>query len=196
MKITGWCAEATTAASIARCARRTPSGTWACTTGGGPAGAAASGRRASAASAVALTSTAITAFQPKVAAMKALSHCQVSATISTGGAAKDVKVPPIEMLTKSTPSAAYFSHSGRPCRKTSGASISAASVIAAGSVMSEPTSGTRARHNHRRASAFGRGSQRAQPSTSPATVTSTGREAATTMMTKTNSGSVYWRDSA
>jgi hypothetical protein len=34
-----------------------------------------------------LTSTASVAFQPKWEAMKALSHCQVEATISTGGAA-------------------------------------------------------------------------------------------------------------
>ena len=36
---------------------------------------------------MALTTTAIAAFQPKVASMKALSQSQVAATISTGGAA-------------------------------------------------------------------------------------------------------------
>ena len=44
--------------------------------------------------------------------MQALSHCQVVATISTGGAAYDVSVPPIETLTNSTPSARYLSRSG------------------------------------------------------------------------------------
>ena len=44
--------------------------------------------------------------------MKALSHCQVDATISTGGAAYEVSVPPIDTLTNSTPSATYFSRLG------------------------------------------------------------------------------------
>jgi len=35
----------------------------------------------------AFTRTAMAAFQPKCTSMKALSHCQVCATISTGGAA-------------------------------------------------------------------------------------------------------------
>ena len=61
---------------------------------------------------VALTRTAIVAFQPKVANMKALSQFQVAATISTGGAANEVSVPPIEMLTNSTPSAPYLRCSG------------------------------------------------------------------------------------
>ena len=37
-----------------------------------------------------------------------MSQPQRSATISTGGAAKGVSVPPIEMLTNSTPSVAYM----------------------------------------------------------------------------------------
>jgi len=39
---------------------------------------------------VALSTTAITAFHPKVAKMKALSHCQVAATINTGDAAMTI----------------------------------------------------------------------------------------------------------
>ena len=79
--------------------------------------------------------------------MKALSHRQVAATISTGGAAKDVSVPPIETLTNRTPSAQVLQPLGHVGRNTSGASISAAMVIAAGSVTSEPSSGTAARQS-------------------------------------------------
>ena len=65
----------------------------------------------------ALTTTAIAAFQPKVVSMKARSHFQVSATISTGGAANGVRVPPIEMLTNKTPMVAYMSRFDRPLSK-------------------------------------------------------------------------------
>jgi hypothetical protein len=140
--------------------------------------------------AVALISTATAAFQPKVASMKALSHCQVLATISTGGAAYEVSVPPMDTLTNSTPSARYLSRSGTPVRKICGASMSAAMVMAAGSVMSEPSSGTAASPSQALAMGVGRGSQRAAVSTRATTVRSTGREAAMTITTKTNSGSV------
>ena len=73
--------------------------------------------------------------------MKALSQLQLEATISTGGAANDVSVPPIETLTNSTPRAKYLAGSGTRDVKIRGASISAAIVIAAGSVMSEPSRG-------------------------------------------------------
>jgi hypothetical protein len=56
----------------------------------------------------ALTITASAAFQPKVENMKAVSHCQVAATIRTGGAPKLVSVPPIDTLTNNTPSVAYL----------------------------------------------------------------------------------------
>ena len=65
----------------------------------------------------------------------------LAATISTGGAANEVSVPPIETLTKSTPMVAYLSRSDTAVPKTRSRSISAASVIAAGSVMNEPSSG-------------------------------------------------------
>ena len=42
-------------------------------------------------------------------------HPQVLATISTGGAAKLVRVPPIEMLTNSVPSVPYISLRDRLC---------------------------------------------------------------------------------
>ncbi|MNT04384.1 hypothetical protein D3C72_1389600 [compost metagenome] len=57
---------------------------------------------------LALMTTAIAAFQPKCCTMKALSQPQALATISTGGAAYDVSVPPIDTLTNSTPSARYL----------------------------------------------------------------------------------------
>ena len=51
---------------------------------------------------------AVTARQPKVAAMNGMSHPHVRATMSTGGAANCVSVPPIDTLTNSSPSVAYF----------------------------------------------------------------------------------------
>ena len=53
-----------------------------------------------------------------------------------------MSVPPIEMLTNSTPSVAYFMRSLMGCEKKRLDRISAASVMAAGSVMNEPSSGT------------------------------------------------------
>ena len=122
--------------------------------------------------------------------MKALSHCQVVATISTGGAAYEVNVPPIETLTNSTPSARYLTRSGTCGRKICEASMRAAMVMAAGSVISEPSSGTAARPSQAVASGVRTGIQRATALTSDITVRSTGREAAITITTKTNSGSV------
>ncbi len=57
-------------------------------------------------------------------------------------------------------------------------------------MITEPSSGTAARPSQALASALGSGSRRAVVSTAHTTVRSTGREAATTMTTKTNSGSV------
>ena len=50
-----------------------------------------------------------TARQPKCPSMNGVSQPHGRATISTGGAAKWVNVPPIETLTNSNPSVAYFS---------------------------------------------------------------------------------------
>ena len=63
-------------------------------------------------------------------------------------------------------------------------------VMAAGSVMSEPSSGTAARPSQAVAIGVGKGMRRAVISTKATTVRSTGREAAITITTKTNSGSV------
>ncbi len=51
---------------------------------------------------------AATARQPKWLAMNDVSQPQGRATISTGGAAKCVSVPPIDTFTKRRPSVAYF----------------------------------------------------------------------------------------
>ena len=107
-----------------------------------------------------------------------------------------VKVPPIEMLTNSTPSAPYFSRSGMPGRNTSGLSIRAATVIAAGSVIRDPIAGNSARQSQTCASAARSGKRLAIEASKASILLTTGREAAITMTTKTNSGSVYWRDSA
>lgn len=67
------------------------------------------------------------------------------ATISTGGAANEVSVPPIDTLTNSTPSVAYLSFCDTlPTLNSRSRSMIAASVIAAGSVMNDPSSGTKA----------------------------------------------------
>ena len=63
------------------------------------------------------------------------------ATISTGGAANCVSVPPIETLTNNTPSVAYFSRVEGCKSKNCRASRSAQIVIAAGSVINEPSTG-------------------------------------------------------
>ncbi len=57
---------------------------------------------------MALMTTAIAAFQPKVVSMKAKSQFQVLATMRTGGAANGVSVPPMEMFTNSTPKVPYI----------------------------------------------------------------------------------------
>jgi hypothetical protein len=133
--------------------------------------------------------------QPKCVSMKALSQPQAPATISTGGAAYEVRVPPIETLTNSTPSAKVLQPFRHALAEHGGASISAARVIAAGSVISEPASGTSARPSQACATSAQRRKPR-QQAQQARTASSTGREAATTITTNTNSGSVYWRDSA
>ncbi|KAG0771936.1 hypothetical protein G6F22_016089 [Rhizopus arrhizus] len=69
----------------------------------------------------------------------------------------------------------------------------AASVMAAGSVMNEPPSGTSAITTKNVASSRGKGSTRATMRTSNPTSSRMGRLAATTMITKTNRGSVKLR---
>ena len=72
-----------------------------------------------------------------------MSHSQVFATIKIGGAAKFVKVPPTDIFTNKAPKVMYFNLFEIPCENSLSLKISAASVIAAGSVISEPKSGTK-----------------------------------------------------
>ena len=139
--------------------------------------------------------TATAALAPKVDSMKLLLQPHLAATMSTGGAAKLVSVPPIETLTNSTPSVAYLSRAEASPAKIRSRSISAASVIAAGSVISEPSSGTseRLRKNH----ASGGLSGNAAPAIRTLSEANciTGRLAAMTMITNTNIGSAKCRSS-
>ena len=59
----------------------------------------------------------------------------------TGGAAKLVKVPPMETLTKSTPSVPNSNAFERWCRYTKSRNKNAANVMAAGSVIRDPNNG-------------------------------------------------------
>src|SRR6185437_5230016 len=81
-----------------------------------PEGTATRNLRSTKAAAEAFAITATAAFQPKTATMKLLLQFHVCATISTGGAAKDERVPPIDTLTKTTPRAKYLGGSGMSCR--------------------------------------------------------------------------------
>lgn len=74
--------------------------------------------------------------------MNVKSHCHVAATIKTGGAANGVSVPPMDILTNSTPSVAYFKRSLIGFEKIESRSINAANVMAAGSVINDPSNGT------------------------------------------------------
>ena len=68
-----------------------------------------------------------------------VSHPQVLATISTGGAAKCVSVPPIDTDRNSSPKVAYFNLFEGENSKNFDISSDAEIVIAAGSVMNEPS---------------------------------------------------------
>ena len=63
----------------------------------------ASSRRKRSATRAVATAMPTAAFQPKWASMKGVPQPYLAATISTGGAAKWVRVPPTETLTKSRP---------------------------------------------------------------------------------------------
>ena len=132
---------------------------------------------------------AVTARQPKFATMNGMSHPHGRATISTGGAANCVSVPPIETLTNNTPSVAYFSRvegcKSKNCRASSSAQI----VIAAGSVMNEPSTGPIVRIAAHQAAGVpppAAATRRRADSANPMT----GRVDASAMMTTTNRGSV------
>ena len=96
------------------------------------------------------------------------------------------------MLTNSVPSAAYFSGVEARAKMVSFIS-SAARVIAAGSVMKEPSSGTTASVVKKKAMVRGSGITRTMACTATEAACSTGRLPATTMIANTNSGSVKLR---
>jgi len=110
------------------------------------------------------------------------------ATISTGGAANELRVPPMEIFTSRTPRARYLACSAISRLKICGPSNSAAMVIAAGSVINEPSNGTAANPSQACVRP-GTGVWREIAWTASPTACRIGRDAATTMTTKTNSGS-------
>ena len=124
-----------------------------------------------------------------------MSQFHLAATIKTGGAANGVKVPPIEILTNSTPMVAYFSRGEVSCENRLSRSINAASVMAAGSVINEPSRGTKNITKKYMATPVGSGSRSAVVWTSAPANCSTGRVPAITMMANTNRGSVKLRES-
>ena len=73
--------------------------------------------------------------------MKKASQSQVADTIRTGGAAKFVSVPPIEMFTNSTVTVMYMKRLDTPLAKICCPMMSAARVMAAGSVINDPNRG-------------------------------------------------------
>ena len=103
MNTTGWWPNTTTPTRNKTCTATTDHGACGVSSVFGAAMHDTSFRNSHAA-ALALTATATAAFQPKCVSMKAMSHCHTPATISTGGAAKGVSVPPMDTLTNSTPS--------------------------------------------------------------------------------------------
>ncbi|BDU52661.1 hypothetical protein LINBF2_08960 [Limnohabitans sp. INBF002] len=137
--------------------------------------------------------TANAAFQPKVESMNMVSHSHLPATIKTGGAAKGVNVPPMEIFTNKTPTVAYFSCTGISLQKSVERSNSAASVMAAGSVMNDPAKGTSVRIKKYRAIFGVRGMNLTMAHTVASANCKIGRVPAITMMTNTNIGSVKFR---
>ena len=123
-----------------------------------------------------------------------MSRFHLAATISTGGAAKWVRVPPMDTFTNNAPNAAYCRRRDAWANTVSFISR-AASVMAAGSVMKEPSSGTMPRTVKKNASGLGKGITRASACTAADDTCSTGLLAATTMMANTNRGSVKFRPS-
>src|SRR5690349_13468487 len=121
--------------------------------------------------------------------MNAVSQPHGRATISTGGAAKWVSVPPIDTFTNSRPSVAYFNRGLGPQSKNWRASSSAQIVIAAGSVMNDPSSGPIVRIATHQAAGVAPPMDATLRSAASAKPT-IGRVEASAMITTTNSGSV------
>jgi hypothetical protein len=85
--------------------------------------------------------TIIIILRANVDIMKLISQCHVLATINMGGAAKGVIAPPIEMLTKRIERITYLSFSDWIEGNRVSFNIMALTVIAAGSVINEPSRG-------------------------------------------------------
>src|SRR5690625_3018839 len=194
MNSVGWWANTTVSTRNATCAATSGTGTRFCN---GPVAGSRlrSSRRNSSIAPLALIATAIAAFQPKFIAMNGRSQPQAFATISTGGAAKFVSVPPMEMFTNNTPKVAYLKRADTCRLNRLLASTSAASVMAAGSVMNEPSRGTTASTTKYSPMLPSSGSSRDKPLTTSIASCRIGRLPAITMMTNTNNGSVKLRDS-
>ena len=103
-----------------------------------------------------------------------------------------MSVPPIETFTNSTPNVAYFRRVETRANTVSFMS-SAANVMAAGSVMNEPNSGTTIKQVRKNPRLPGSGNTLTMPCTICDAVCKIGRLPATTMMAKTNIGSVKLR---
>ena len=135
---------------------------------------------------------------PKLLNINPELHPQVDATMSTGGAAKLVRVPPIEILTNSTPSVPNSNDLEHRCRYTKSRNKKAANVIAAGSVMSDPSSGVKPRVKKYSGGAPLMPSKRfnifAAACSSCVEKCNMGLLPATIMMAKTNKGSVKLRE--
>src|SRR5690606_14454007 len=195
MNMGGWWANTTTPTRNSTCSTTTQAGIASVGVPASPVFSAPSSLRHTNTTTAAFTTTASAAFQPNWVSMKAKSQFHFAATISTGGAANGVSTPPIETLTNRVPSSAYFARVEMPTAYTRRASSMAASVIAAGSVMNDPSSGTSASTLKQNSRPLRQGSRRASPSTMRVASHRIGRVPAITMIANTNMGSVKLRDS-
>jgi len=179
----------TTAARMARFTATKAAGTRAVAPCCGGSVRFANSRRKRSVKTSALKTTASAAFAPNVESMNPDVHSHFAATMSTGGAAKFVSTPPMDTLTNNTPSVAYLRRLEASVAKTRSRNISAASVMAAGSVISEPSNGTKERLKKYPATTGRDGNNRPTDRTLSDVSCIIGLLAAITMMTKTNIGS-------
>src|SRR5690606_37071736 len=191
----GWCANTTTPASISTCRATTQNGIGCGRVPSLPEGRVPSSLRNRNTTSAVLINTARAAFHPKLVIMNTMSQFHWLATISTGGAANGVSTPPMETLTNRVPSRAYLALSEMLTAYTRRASSIAARVIAAGSVMKDPSSGTSASTLKTNSRPLRHGSSVARPSTIFVASHTIDRVPAITMITNTNIGSVKLRDS-
>jgi len=142
MKITGWCPKTTTPAKNSTCSTTSGQGTRlssdCCTTSRG----LSNSLWKSSVTQIALNAQAKADFQPKFAAINGNVQPHFPATMTTGGAAKGVRVPPIDTFTSSTPRVIYCISGGIFREKMRSLKMSAPSVMVAGSVINDPSNGT------------------------------------------------------